>query len=301
MNRVPAVLLCLLALSGCGDLPQPFRYPGATALRLARPPPARLAVPVPPGALLTDDASRAFASQLATALQDKEVPAVAGPVHRGDWRLIATAEQSGGAVTPTYTVLDPKGRDKGATTGAPIPADRWAQADPATIAAAAAAAAPGVNTLLQHIEAAVVHADPHSLYNRPAKVAVLTVVGAPGDGDSSLTRAMRTVLGQRGPIVQDSAAGADFTVQGTVRVVPEPGGQVRVEIRWAVKDATGAERGTIVQLNEVSPDSIQPYWGDVAQVVAQTAAGGVTQVLFEQTGRSATGSHTDAQAQPTKP
>ena len=34
------------------------------------------------------------------------------------------------------------------------------------------------------------------------------------------------------PVVQDAANGADFIVQGNVRMVPIAGGQQRVEIQW---------------------------------------------------------------------
>src|ERR1700675_4935688 len=73
------IALGLLALlAGCGDLPRPFAgYPGATALRLAQPPPARLAVPVPTNALLGDEVSAAYDKTLVAALQDQDVPAVA--------------------------------------------------------------------------------------------------------------------------------------------------------------------------------------------------------------------------------
>ena len=59
------------------------------------------------------------------------------------------------------------------------------------------------------------------------------MTGAPGDGNVSLTKQMRAHLAALGPVVQDTANGADFIVQGNVKMVPIAGNQQRVEIQWA--------------------------------------------------------------------
>ena len=286
---LPAVLL-----AGCGDLPQPFLgNPGATARMLAQPPTPRLAVPVPDLALLSDAAAETLAKALADALQNQEVPAVEGPAQAGDWRLEVTAGLHGATVVPVYAVLDPKGREQGMSEGAPLASADWAAGTPATLSRAATAAAPGIADLLTHIEAALQPADPHSLYNRAARVQVVDVTGAPGDGNLALTRQMRTMLSQLGPVVQDTAIGADFVVRCTVKLVAIAGGQQRVEIQWSVATPSGDERGRVVQLNNVPAGSLNGYWGDVASVVAQEAAGGVRDVLLRQSGRARSDQGTD--------
>ena len=182
---------------------------------------------------------------------------------------------------PVFRVLNPKGEDKGKTEGSPVPTEAWAAASPATLGQTAADAAPKISSLLTGIQ----HADPNSLYNRIAKVEVAPVTGAPGDGNVSLTRQMRHHLAALGPMVQDDANGADFIVQGNVRMVPIPSGQQRVEIQWAVKAASGDERGKVVQLNDIPAGSLDHYWADVAVVVATEAAGGVNDVIKRQSGR----------------
>ena len=47
-------------------------------------------------------------------------------------------------------------------------------------------------------------------------------------------------------------------------MVPIAGGQQRVEIQWAIKAASGDERGKVVQLNEFRPVRWIGYWADVA-------------------------------------
>jgi hypothetical protein len=281
-----SLLLLLLLLVGCGDLPQPFiGNPGEVGRQLAQPPTPRLAVPPPTTALLSDEASRHFAAAIAEGLQGQEVPAVADQVRRNDWQLVTTAEQRGADVVPVFRVVSPKGEDKGSTEGNPVPTEAWAVASPNMLNQEASEAAPKIVALLNGIQAATIRADPNSLYNRVAKVQVPPVTGAPGDGNASLTKQMRDHLAALGPVVQDSAEGADFVVQGNVRMVPIGGGQQRVEIVWSVRLPSGDERGKVVQLNDVPTGSLDHYWADVAMVVASEAAGGINDVIARQSGR----------------
>lgn len=279
------LLLCLLA--SCGDLPEPFLgNPGATGRRLAQPPTPRLAVPPPTNALLTDAASRQLADAIAAGLQAREVPAVADRVRASDWQLVTTAEQRGTTVIPHFHVLNPKGEDKGNVEGSAVPTQAWAAATPAMLQQAAGDAAPRISDLLNSIQTATLRADPNSLYNRVAKVQITPVTGAPGDGNVSLTKLMKTKLAALGPMVQESDSGADFIVQGNVKMVPIPGKQQRVEIVWAVvKAGSGDERGKVVQLNDIPAGTLDGFWADVAVVVATEAAGGVNDVIARQSGR----------------
>ena len=277
-----SLLLLLLLVSSCGDLPEPFLgNPGAEGRVLSQPPTPRLVVPTPTNALLTDAESRTYAMDLAAKLQKVEVPAFAEPGKRTDWRLIATAEARDTTVVPVFGVLDPQGKDKGKITGSPVPVQDWSAGSSQTLEQVAADAAPKISGLLTAIQ----HADPNSLFNRIAKVQVPEVTGAPGDGNVSLTRQMRAHLAALGPVVQVDPLGADFIVQGNVKMVPIPGNQQRVEIQWVVSKPDGDERGKVVQLNDIAAGSLDHYWADVAVVVATEAAGGVNDVIDRQSGR----------------
>ncbi len=274
------------ALAGCGDLPQPFLgNPGATAMRLAQPPPSRLAIPLPADSLLTDSAARAWTSALAAALLAQDLPASANEGRRGDWRLQLSAAVQGDTVVPTYTVLDPKGASQGASEGPPVPAREWAAGQPATLQAAAEAEAPKVVAMLGGIEARRQRSDPRSLLNRPPVLFFKGVTGAPGDGNVALARQMTTRLPGLGDVVQDAAKGADFSVEGQVKTAPGAGKTTRIEIQWIINDVQGRERGRVVQLNEVPVGSLDLYWGEVAIAVATEAAGGVHEVVVQASGR----------------
>jgi len=292
-HRTASCLVALLALTGCGDLPQPFLgRPGATAQRLSQPPPSRLAVPAPAQSLLPDAGASAWAGAVADALLAEEVPAVAGGTRRhSDWTLLLSAEVRGAEVVPSYAVQNPSGESQGYSEGAPVAIADWAGGDAAVLKAAATQAAPGIVSLLNRIEAARRQSDPNSLLNRPARLYFSGVTGAPGDGNSSLPMQMRTKLTAMGLVIQDTANGADFTLAGEVQTAPGAKGTMRIELQWIVADNKGAERGRIVQLNEVPPGTLDSYWGDVAVVVADEAAGGVRDVVL-----NATGARKDSQA-----
>lgn len=277
--------MLLLLPAACGDLPRPFEgRPGTTAERLARPPPARLSVLPPTQAYLTDAGAAEYSSAVAEAMQEEALPAVTEAARPGDWRLELLAELRDGRVVPSFRVRDPAGTERGQAEARPVSADIWAMAAPETLRRAGREAAPTIAALLAGIEAARREADPNSLVNRPVRIQLLKVRGAPGDGNSSLARNMRDQLAKLGMVVQEGAETADYTVAGEVSLADLPRGQQRVEIRWKVADARGAEAGQVAQLNAVPRGALSGLWADIALVVAQEAAGGVRDVIANQTG-----------------
>jgi hypothetical protein len=273
----------LALLSACGSLPRPFEgNPGATAMRLAQPPPPRLAVPSPSAAMLDDKAAKEFASALAAALVQQELPVVAGPGQPGDWRVVPAAQMRNNMVVPTYTVEDPRAKNEGVADGAPIAPSVWAEGQPATLKQAATDAAPAIAALLDRINAALKQSDPNSLLNRPARIAFTGVTGAPGDGNQSLTLQMRAQLGHYGLVVQDAPTGADYDLLGKVVSTPLTPGNSQIEITWTVDNPAGVEQGKVSQLHEIPAGSLDEYWGDVALVVAQQAAAGVHELIVNQ-------------------
>ncbi|WP_428484265.1 hypothetical protein [Rhodopila sp.] len=280
-----SVLFVCLALTACGDLPEPFLgNPGATARRLAQPLTPLLAVPPGTDTLLPDAASQDLATRIAVALQATEVPALVRQPRTTDWRVVTRAERDGDTVTPMFSVEDPGGKQEGSAQGEPVSLEAWSTAGPALLQQVAAEAAPRIGAVLTSIQVARNKADPNSLYNRPARVMVAEVTGAPGDGNQALTQQMRARLAVLGPVVLTTPTNADFVVLGEVKVVPIPKRQERVEIQWIVKTGSGDERGRVVQLNEIPAGTLNHFWGDVAVVVATEASSGVNDVILRQSG-----------------
>jgi hypothetical protein len=280
------LLVLLLLLGCCGDRPRPFQgAPGATAMRLAQPPAARIAVPPATNAALPEAAARPYAAAVAAALQDEELPAVAETPRAGDWQLSLRADANGGMATPVFTLLDPAGKEQGSEQASPVPVEVWRQARAETLKKAATEIAPKIAKLLARVEAVRRQNDPNSLFNRPARVAITEVTGAPGDGNIALARLMREKLGKYGILVQDSTTGVDFTVWAKVNNQAASPTLRRIEIFWLVYNGRGDEIGKIVQLNEVPNGTLDRYWGDVAVVVTEEASAAVRDVILTQSGR----------------
>ena len=287
---VPALIASLIALSllaGCGDLPRPFAgRPGAQALRLATPPPARLVIPTPGSALLADPQAVQLAHDIAGALVANEVPAFAERAQPGDWQLRLSATLESGQVQPHYALLDAAGHSRGEIAGDRVPAALWAAGDQATLNEAASAAAPQIVGLLRAVDATLKQSDPNSLYNRPARIFLAGVTGAPGDGDFSLERQIRTKLPDTGDEVVKRKEDADFIVRGVVKLTDLPGHrQQQIEIHWLVADMRGHEAGDVAQGHDIDSGALDHYWGDVASAVAEEAAGGVHEVITNWSGR----------------
>lgn len=275
------LLLGLAAtLPACGDLPQPFRgRPGLVATRLARPPAYRLAVPAPPGALLTDADAGTFAEALAEALMAQEVPAVSGEALPLDWQVETTVRRDGPRIVPRYALRDADGNALGALEGRPVASREWAEGGEDVLRRAATEAAPALAALVARVDAQRRTGDERAAGAGPPVVLLRPVRGAPGDGNTSLTARMANRLASRGLQVQEQAEGAQFAVTGEVTVAPAGRGLQRVEIVWIVSRRDGYELGRVLQLNEVPTGSLNGLWGDVAFVVADEASGGVMDVI----------------------
>lgn len=278
--------MLLFLLGSCGGFPRPFAgNPGATALRLAHPPPARLTVPAPDDALLPAADAAAWARDTTDLLVAEEVPAFAEPTRPGDWQLALSARLQGSAVLPHYSLRDATGAARGDIDGPPVPQSAWAGGGAQVFRAAAAAAAPKILSLLKSVDATIKQSDPNSLYNRPARIYFAGVSGAPGNGDAALNRQMRVKLPQTGDMLVDRGEAADFTVRGTVRISDVPGGQQQVEIHWLVFDWSGKEAGDVAQGHDIPKGLLDHDWGDVADAITAEAAGGVHTVITNWTGR----------------
>jgi len=212
-HRALLLLLLTVALAGCGELSRPFAgNPGATARRLAQPPPARLAVPAPTEALLADAAGAVLANALATALQAQEVPAVAEAPQHGDWRLVTSAELRGGEVVPCSPCRTPRAwaRAPPRAPRSPAPPGPRRRADDAR---RGPIGCPKIASLLTRIEAARQQSDPNSLVNRPARCSSRGAWGSGGRQHGAGAAAPHPASRAR-PVVQDTAAGADYVLEG---------------------------------------------------------------------------------------
>lgn len=113
------------------------------------------------------------------------------------------------------------------------------------------------------------------------------VTGAPGDGNESLTRAIRALLGNQDINVIDPARPPDafepreaYTLQGQVALgdVLENGGQV-IALNWDLYTSDGRHLGNVAQQNLIEPGSLDGAWGETAVYAALAATDGIVELL----------------------
>ncbi len=119
----------------------------------------------------------------------------------------------------------------------------------------------------------------------PALVVVQPVTGAPGDGQTSLTDAMRRHLEAAGVKLADGSVPNAYTVKGSVQLGAADSGQQPIVIRWLVVDPTGKTmEKTVVQRNKVPQGSLDSEWGQVADLAAGEAAKSLAKLLKQSSG-----------------
>jgi cell division septation protein DedD len=209
---------------------------------------------------------------MAAALRDTDVPATTGignhssamlrgyiidPGHDAqiDWLLFA----------PDNTVI---GRYAQPLEGTPI--EPWALGDPALMADLAMATAPEIARLIEGDRAQAV-AEP--------VLALRPVEGAPGDGNVSLTLAMRSALRDSGLTMAEDEVTANLFIDGIVEETPIDDAHDQLRISWVVSNEAGTEIGRITQENPIPRGSLDGTWGEIALLVADGATMGIDELL----------------------
>ena len=118
-------------------------------------------------------------------------------------------------------------------------------------------------------------------------ILVPAVEGAPGDGNISLTRAVRMILTEEGNNAIDPAnppldftAAEAHTARGQVSLsdpLPE-GGQI-ITISWDLYAPDGSHLGNIAQENLIEPGSLDGPWGEIAIYAGMGAVEGIMALL----------------------
>ena len=110
-------------------------------------------------------------------------------------------------------------------------------------------------------------------------VVVPPVEGAPGDGEVSLTKAIRKqLIGQGYEVVEAPVAGA-FSVKGKVAIGPAEGGKQKIKISWVVHDPAGQYLSTATQSPVIPQGSLDGAWGRTADAAAAGAAPKIVKIM----------------------
>lgn len=117
--------------------------------------------------------------------------------------------------------------------------------------------------------------------SRSELVAVVPLVsGAPGDGKTALSDAMKRALSRQGIKLASASAPGMYKIQGQVEMGAAANGEQPIKITWVVVDPAGKQiEKTVVQNNKITAGALDKTWGDVADQAAGAAAAEVTKLL----------------------
>jgi hypothetical protein len=116
----------------------------------------------------------------------------------------------------------------------------------------------------------------------PVQAIVPSVVGAPGDGSTSLTAAIQRELSGKGVAITDRPTSVAYRVEGRVTVGQAKDGKQPIHIEWLVRDPKGKKLGTVSQKNEIPAGSLDGPWERTAEQAAGAAAQGIVKLLPQQ-------------------
>ena len=281
MRSRPACLaacLLLLAAAACAEFPKPFKPEDkATA-------PPILYLSDSPGIVLgpVDGLAPAVAEALLSAMieafADANVPASRALGNRASYRLdgrVVAAPRDGAAkILVLWELYDPEGTKIGAhLQHEELDDSALVVPVPATMARVASAAAPRIAAFIQDGEA------PPPKQAPAAKVAVLPIEGAPGDGRAALARALRFYLGQAAFEITNEPTEDGLVVLGTVEIGEVTGASQPITILWQVLRPDGYEIGQVDQSNKIPVGLLDGPWGSLAFVIAEGAAQGIKALL----------------------
>lgn len=293
-------LLCLLLglasaalLPACGQLPRPFQPEGkAVDLKALA---ARQTLYVLPASGIGPNGDD-FADALAAALEAQGLQATTNGdpgnrvvITRG--RLDPTGPQA--QIALVAEVSEPDGTPLASIASAQqVPTAAWEASNRELLASLAGGIA--ADLAYELVPAPI---EQVALPGFPgARVVVLPISGAPGDGADSLPTALRAELEDRDvPLARDPEP-QDLLVAGRVEVQPDGPGAERATITWrllesaagdaagnseseAARQEIGREIGRVAQSNRIPAGQLNGRWGQIARQVADYAADGLLDLI----------------------
>jgi len=308
LRRIASVALAAFALaclSGCGGGPGGPSgggfFSGATSLFGGS-----KKIAVAPIIGTTPQVAQALTQALVTAGKDRGLTLLpeggkANYTLRG--YLVATSEGKGSKITYIWDVNDAGGQRVARVTGEEVVAGRsgadpWSSVDSAAIRSIAGKTASQLAVSMPRggggsasSVAATSDAAPAATAStastpspkvaspKAAGVIVAPVSGAPGDGQRSLTTALKKRLYAGGVKLANGPAVNVYMVKGSVSLADASGGKQSIRIDWQVLDPSGKKLGTVSQQNMIPRGSLNGPWGAIADAAAGAAAAGIIKLL----------------------
>lgn len=270
MKRLSVLAIALL-LAACQPLPQPFKHdepldPQLVALK------DTYGVRIEPTADLPGDMGATLDQAVVKAFEDEDVPASVGGGNQRSFRMTARARlvpnPVGGELVVTWEVADPNGAKLGKSEQRLVlPGSKLT---PDYAFGIAHRAVSDLSPYVTDAPPAVMRID---------SVAVASIDGAPGDGKTSLRRAVEYVLRENKVPVADGKQATANLLLATIEAAKPENGKQDFSIRWVLMRPDGSEVGAVEQHNAIPAGSLDGAWGDTALIIAEAAYDGIAALL----------------------
>jgi hypothetical protein len=279
-------------LAGCGGGPSTSSFFSSASSLFSRSTKISLAPIVGAPQAVADQ----FTQALVDAGKDRRLTIVPGGT--GDYTLrgylLASSEKGGSKISYIFDVTDASGGRVSRVSGDElIPgsvADPWTAVNGTVLNSIAGKTTSQVAASLPRgsatpVAAVSAPAATASTAPQPAAlpkangVLVAPVAGAPGDGQRSLTTALKKRLYAGGIKLANGVTENVYMVKGTVSLSDAAGGKQSIRIDWLVLDPSGRRLGTVSQQNTIPRGSLNGPWGAVADAAAGAAADGIIKLL----------------------
>jgi len=284
------IVVALVLLSACGNVPRPFSYgPKVTTDNPLLDVPTAVGIAVVPVRGAPEPLNTQISSAVALRLQSFDIPAEAVPVNRG---LGFTLE---GEARPTNTEGETTAAEVSLVVtwtlrsrrGVPVrtyrqvvsmPAATWQGGSTETAAKLGNDAALAMGDLINGIAipaqgpvptTPVLEAQAAPPMPKFPTISVKPVEGAPGDGRESLRLAVLQALSDNGVKRDDVQPQVTLTCQMTS--TPYDSSSQKVEIVWRAMGRDGKELGTVKLDNTIPNGALDGPWGPTAYAVAAAA------------------------------
>ncbi len=174
-----------------------------------------------------------------------------------------------------WTLSDRTGAQVGAyTQGVRGARWKWEYGDPRIIRAVGSGAAKPVSSMILGEAKTTL---PFLLIG--AGILVRPVTGAPGDGNTVLSAAIKSALNAADVLITEDSRQASVMLDGAVAVQSLGDGRDRVTIIWSISTLDGFEVGRAIQENTVAANSLAESWATEAPKIAAAALDGIERIL----------------------
>lgn len=283
-RRIGAIL-AFMVVTACGPLPRPFQPPPEAPANPLVTEAAARGVWVQPLDGVSRPMSKLLAEAVVEGFQLRGIRATTNSDANSRYRLKGKAALNKDdpslpyVVLITWTLFDYSGNPIGSEVEGVFGSRKdWDFGSPEVIAEVGENAPKIISAMIGEDEK-VKEKEQQPVKSQLAGVWINPVTNAPGDGNGSLTRAIRAVILGDGISLARERRFAEFVLDGNVHVGGPENDLQRVEIVWTVSTPENREIGRATQKNLVAAGTFSGAWGEVATIVAEAALEGIQGVF----------------------